>query len=58
MNTIIEEQKLLLVDERERSNQFEEQMKLLQKSVKFLERVRKFERENVGNVSKTRRRHI
>ena len=38
MNTIIEEQKLLLVDERERSNQFEEQMKLLQKSVKFLEK--------------------
>ena len=38
MQKIIEEQKLLLVDEQARSNQFEQQVKLLQKSVKLLEK--------------------
>lgn len=38
MQKIIEEQKLLLMDEQARSNQFEQQVKLLQKSVKLLEK--------------------
>ena len=38
MQKIIEEQKLLLMDEQARSNQFEQQVKLLQKSMKLLEK--------------------